>query len=437
MICEPLELEYLYAALTDAGHEPELLDMMCERRALIDLLRDIQPDVVVFTSYITHVNVIKQYAHDIKTSFDHVPTIVGGLHAEVNPQHFEHPAIDFIVCQNGVKSVCAIVDSLANATSTTRIIAEIPGVWNGDSKRDKSEYPPTLPLPARHASQRYRHRYNYLFHNNVALLKTSYGCPYQCEFCYCRVLTDGTYSTRPLDEVMNELASIQEPTVFIIDDDFLLTAKRVEQFCDELERRCISKRYILFGRTDFIAKYEAVVERFASLGLHAVFIGAESFRQSDLEHYHKKNSVEITEQAAAVLHKHNVEPYVGIVIGPDWTSSDFRGLSRWMREHKLELANIQPLTPMPGTRCYDEYEDRLIVDPNRHDLFDMTHLVVQPTAMSKRRFYFELVRTYYETTTSPRTVYYILRRYGIRVWLRMVRGGLHITWQYLKLMAKG
>ncbi|MCK9331081.1 MAG: B12-binding domain-containing radical SAM protein, partial [Candidatus Cloacimonetes bacterium] len=68
---------------------------------------------------------------------------------------------------------------------------------------------------------------------------------------------------------------------------------------------------------------------------------------------------------------------------------------------------------------------------------DMAHLLLQPTRMSKSRFYYHILRTYYKTSVSLRAHRYILKKYGLKVYLRTLKGALHITLQYLKLILAG
>ena len=62
MICEPLELEYAYSALTASGHETYILDLIIDKRSFASVLKSKQYDLVCFTGYIVHVGVIKEHA---------------------------------------------------------------------------------------------------------------------------------------------------------------------------------------------------------------------------------------------------------------------------------------------------------------------------------------------------------------------------------------
>ena len=102
MICEPLEFEYVASYLEPLGHTVTIIDMMLEKRSIKSFVQEYKPDIVGFTSYITQVNVVKQYAKEVKELDSSITTVVGGVQAEVCPQHFEDENIDLIFYMNGL-----------------------------------------------------------------------------------------------------------------------------------------------------------------------------------------------------------------------------------------------------------------------------------------------------------------------------------------------
>ena len=105
---------------------------------------------------------------------------------------------------------------------------------------------------------------------------------------------------------MDELKQIEEPNVFIVDDNFLVSRERITTFCELLEQNEIHKKFIIFGRADFIVNNPDMIELLAKHGLDAVFVGIESFKQSDLNDFNKKTDVETSEKASEILYKNNV-----------------------------------------------------------------------------------------------------------------------------------
>jgi radical SAM superfamily enzyme YgiQ (UPF0313 family) len=286
-------------------------------------------------------------------------------------------------------------------------------------------------------SATWRHRYDYIFHSRCALLKTSLGCAYGCEFCFCIRIAHRQLVERDLADVIEEIRGIPESNVFIVDDNFLFRPLRVLEFCERLDAAGINKRFLVFGRADFVVQNPEVVERFRRSGLTAVFMGLESFREHELSQMNKRVDVETNARAVEILAKFDIECHAGIIVGPDWEPKDFSHLCRWLERLGRPYVNIQPLTPMPGTPLFEKMGNSILVPRERHELWDMTHLVVEPTRLSRRAFQWNIVKAYYRSTTSLANHWRILRRYGLSVYLRTARGSLHLTRQYLRMIRRG
>lgn len=165
-----------------------------------------------------------------------------------------------------------------------------------------------------------------MFHRNCSLIKTSFGCPYQCAFCFCRQITDGNYFTRDLEDIIAELKTIPEKEIYIVDDDFLVDRDRILQFVKLLSKNRIQKRYLIYGRADFIAQNEDVIRAFKKAGLRAVIVGLESCDSRELKDYHKMTQVAVNEKAVGILKKYDVECYGTFITGIDWKKKIFRRL---------------------------------------------------------------------------------------------------------------
>ena len=437
MICEPLELEYIAANVEPLGHETVILDMILEKKKIPYYLEKYKPDVVGITSYIAHVNVVKDYARQVKEYDSGIKVVVGGVHAEVNPKDFETEAIDYIIRANGIKTFIEILEQLEHKQTTKQTTKQLECVYHKDIKSVEKETQFTYLFPNRNKVNAYRSKYYYMFHRNCSLIKTSFGCPYQCKFCFCRQITDGKYFTRDLDNIIEELKQIKEKEIYIVDDDFLVDPDRIMEFCDLLEKHKIEKRYLIYGRADFIAEHEEVIERFRSVGLRAVIVGLESCDSSELVDYNKKTQVSTNEAAVKILHKYDVECYGTFILGLDWRKADFQALAKWIKKLGLVFVNLQPLTPLRGTDLYEQYKEHFIVREDEYEKWDLAHLVVQPTNISVRKYYWYTILLYYKITVNPKSAWYMVKKYGWVDTLKLSVGAAKVNWQYIKKLIAG
>lgn len=421
MTCEPIELEYVASLCKKLGHNVVLVDMILEKKSLRDLVVEEKPKVVMFTSYITHVNVIKEYSDIVKSVNKKIVTAVGGVHCEVIPEDFNYENIDYVLGINGMQNVEILLNALKNKKKPR-------------FKHDKIDKSYLLPMPDRKITAKYRKYYDYAYHVPCALLKTSFGCPYSCKFCFCVEITDHSYYERELAPVIEELKVIEEPNVFIVDDNFLVSRDRIVTFCNLLEENNINKNFIIFGRADFIVKNPDMIELLSKHGLDAVFVGIESFKQSDLNDFNKKTDVETSEKASEVLYQNNVDLYAGAIVGPDWDKKDFKNFAKWIKRMHIRYVNLQPLVPLPGTPIYDDYKGRLLLDEKEYEKWDLTHLAIMPTKLSPTSYYFEIIRGYFRTTASFSSLNYIRRKCGLKVAIKCFRGAMKMLWHYIKMM---
>lgn len=433
MICEPLELEYLVANIPEAIAKQvscRIIDMIIEKKSLIEFVQKHKPKAVLFTSYITHVNTIKAYSKEIKKLDSNCITMVGGVHADVVPMDFLDVNIDIIVTANGIKTFKEIIKCLVNNRSVKEI-KKISGVFEKEkvySKEKDFDYN----FPDRKVTNKYRSKYYYMFHNPCALIKTSFGCQYNCSFCFCREVTDRQYYERTIESVVEELKNIEEKEIYIVDDNFLYSRDRLNQFYQLIKKEKINKKYLVYGRADFIADNEEIIKKLSEVGLRAVIVGLESFRQKDLEKYNKLSSIKINEKAINVLNNCNIELYGTFIIPLDFTKKDFKDLRNWLIKNNIIFINLQPLTPLKGTDIYKEYSNELIVNEEEYEKWDMAHIVLKPQMMSIRRYYIEIIKSYYLVTLRPRNIVRLLRQYGLKENFKLFIGSSYVMGQYVK-----
>ncbi|MFZ4564512.1 MAG: B12-binding domain-containing radical SAM protein, partial [Bacteroidales bacterium] len=292
------------------------------------------------------------------------------------------------------------------------------------------EYDFYIPLPNRELTAKYRSRYFYVFHNKVALIKTSFGCPYNCKFCFCRRITGDKYHARPLDEVMNELASIREKEIYIVDDDFLVSPNRTKEFIGLLRERGIRKKFLVYGRADFIAANPELIKEFKEAGLRTVIVGLESFEDIELVDFNKQTTSNTNRMAMAVLNKYKVDCYAAVIVSPSWSAGDFRKAGDIMLELGIKFVNLQPLTPLKGTGLNVKEED-LVIARNDYAKWDLAHVAIRPEKMSLEDYYKSIRDLYLRIILHPKNLLSLLK-YPLHMQIKMAKGLINVKRQYKK-----
>lgn len=432
MICEPLELEYLVSnipkTIKDLIHI-KIIDMIVENKNYENIIIDEKPDFVLYTGYITHVGIIKDLAKAAKQLLNDVKTGVGGIHAEVVPEDFKSEYIDFIYTKSGIDSFNLTLEMLLEGFT----------VENVNKKLEKVEPTNTFNYnyPDRNSVSKYRENYYYMFHSPCALIKTSFGCPYNCSFCFCKEITKGKYFSRDMEDVIRELETIEEKEVYIVDDDFLFNKDKLNKFIHLIKQRNIHKKFLVYGRADFIVENEDIIAELKNIGLQAVIVGIESVREKDLKSYNKKTTRSINENCIKILKNLDIELYATLIIPLDFTFTDFKELTKWLKNLDVRFVNLQPLTPLPGTDIFDLYTESLLVKREDYEVWDMAHVVLKPEFMSIRQFYLQLLKSYYRIIMRPRHLIVLIKKYGIKANMKMLWGSSLVSMQYLKKIVRG
>ena len=222
-----------------------------------------------------------------------------------------------------------------------------------------------------------------------ASIEFSRGCPWDCSFCSAWTFYGRSYRKASPAAAAEELASIAEPNVFIVDDVAFIRPEHGHGIAAEIERRRIRKQYYLETRSDVLLRNQEVFERWTRLGLRYMFLGMEAIDAEGLELYRERVSPDENFRALEMARKLGINVAINLIVDPAWDAERFRTV----REFALavpEIVHLTVMTPYPGTEIWHTEARRLTTRDYR--LFDIQHAVV-PTMLPLEEFYRELART--------------------------------------------
>lgn len=397
-IYEPLGLEYLASSVRE-NHDVSIRDMRMERdRTLEQILEEEKPDVVGFTGDSPDVPTILDYSKKVKTFDGGTHVMVGGHHATFRPFDFDVPdQIDSIVLGEGVAQFRELIQRIDQGQS----YKDMNGIAYSDGEQQIVTPKATRPTldnylrPARDLVGAHRPHYYDKLMKPIAAVRSTVGCPYRCSFCSLWPFTDGHYLKREIERVVQEIADIDEPNIFLTDDEAMVDSRRMTEFVKQVEEAKLKKKFFMYIRSDSIMRNVELIERWADAGLSLALVGFESFMESDLNDYNKANSVKNNLGAIKLLHKLGVNIAAQIVIRPDYDHADFERVKNFVEEMELQTPTFTILTPLPGTPLFDKMdkENKLISRNWGH--YDLMHAVV-PTKLPLEEFYKEFFRLPHE-----------------------------------------
>ena len=418
---EPLEMEYLYTVFTAMGHHAVIYDRRYELTSMKKKLKEVKPDVVCVTGYITQQKLVIKYCDVIKSYDPEIQIILGGSNVEINYANYFGSKADYLYHLSGLENQKKLIryiepEKQAEDDSAAGIsLKDIPGIcyrengeWIVNSK--VVETPADLPVPDRTYFYKNKHRFRYLCFRPLALVKNSYSCRKACNFCFCTNRNSGRYACRSVESLVDEIASLDVPAIHITDDDFLIDRDYLKEFIRLIKERDIHKKYLIYGRADFIAHNEDIIKEFAEIGLSLIMVGLEATSEEELDSYNKRVTVPENEECIRILAENNVE--------------DFKKLYDWIASRDI-IPTVSVFTPMQGSAMYKKYEDQMInKDVTKQDLF---HCLLKPEHMSVGAFtreYYKLSlglafknrkSPLYKDNNYPGAVLYIIKVFFVKI----------------------
>ena len=222
-----------------------------------------------------------------------------------------------------------------------------------------------------------------------ASIEFTRGCPWDCTFCSAWTFYGRSYRQSTPEAVIEDLARIREPNVFIVDDVAFIHPEHGMAIGREIEKRGIRKRYYL---RRVVTCYCATVK---SSRIGSGSVSCTCFLVS--RHWTKRHctctasAVTLNEnlQALEVARQLGLIVAINLIADPDWDEAQFRFIQEWAASVP-EIVHLTVNTPYPGTETWHTEARKLTSLDYR--LFDVQHAVL-PTKLPLQQFYAELVKT--------------------------------------------
>ncbi|MBL7215379.1 MAG: B12-binding domain-containing radical SAM protein [Phycisphaerae bacterium] len=286
----------------------------------------------------------------------HIPVVLGGFFPSLNPEAaLEHA--DAVVVGPAMEAWPALCEDFHKG--------RLEKIYHGNPN---GKVPSMLPR-------------NLIRTENYSTANATYatmGCKNKCKFCSISAVYKANHYTRPIDDVIAEVASFDSKFFMFVDDN--LTQNR-EYVLELLERLAPLKKHWVTQASIEIADDEELLDKLKKGGCIGVFIGLESFNAHTLNETEKGfNAPEKYRRAVKTLHRHGLFVQSGVIFGfDDDTVEVFSTTLNMLERIGIDAIQVAVLTPLPGTVLYEDMKDRMI-DTN-YEHYDYRHVVFQPKRM--------------------------------------------------------
>ncbi len=379
---------YAAAALLAKGWPVEVIDLVLDPAAPGRLARVAAGDICVFPvrQYDDQVHFAVRAAAELKSRHPATVTIASG-HAQVACDLLlSSGAIDYVVTGEEL-DLTGLVESILDGLP----IAHATGVaWRDESGRTRQTAPSApvdmddLALPSRYALAQGLlpgERADATFE-----IQTSRGCYARCTYCYVDALRASFeaprfWRQRSPASVVAEVRRLAEHArrFTFYDANFFAPGRRGQEHAVEIADGLAAiggVRFGIYARANDIE--EASLSALARAGLFRVYIGIESFSDTQLKRWRKGVSAEVNRRALEICHRVGVTPAIGFVLFDHDTTLDevaetLTGLRWILRNFPASLPEPAYLfgliEPLPLTAIHSDYAERGLLSPGSGGLW--------------------------------------------------------------------
>lgn len=358
-VWKPLGLMVL-AGRTPAEWDVEIVD---ENTGVPDYSQIARPDLVGISAFTSQANAAYELAAKFKAMG--VPVVLGGVHATMRLQEAQE-RVDTVVTGEGDDVWGQVLEDARRG-----VLKRVYEGGHADMSRVPAARHDLLPN-------------EYFFGS----MQVSRGCPLNCNFCSVTVFNGKRLRSRPIESVIEEMRSVSEKHILIVDDNLIGTRKDQIRYAKELFRAMarakLGKRWMGQVTINF-ADDEELLDLAAAAGCFGMLIGFESPYPEGLRELKKMFNTSGSRDLAASVRRikdHGIMVAGSFALGLD---IDHKGIGRQIADtahgYGIDILNTLFLTPLPGTRLFArmEKEGRLVADnfPEDWKYYTLTHPVAK------------------------------------------------------------
>jgi len=220
-----------------------------------------------------------------------------------------------------------------------------------------------------------------------------------CDFCSVSTFNGRRYRQRPVEDVLDELATIPQPNVFFVDDNIVgvgrKSAERAIRLFEGMVERGIRKSFLCQASMNF-GDDERVLAAASKAGCRMVLIGVEAEDAEALGGINKKINLSKIgaeyEQTFRLMNRHKIVALGTFIYGADSdTPETLRRRNDFVINSAVNVAQTTYLTALPGTRMFKRLsqEGRILYSnfPDDWAHFDLVEVTHRPLSMTARELY--------------------------------------------------
>jgi len=380
----PMWLVLTAAYLREKGLSVAVVDAEAENLSIVETISRIKEVNPLLASVVVsgtnpsastiNMPVAGEVLKEIKDKLPDVYSVISGLHPSALPeQTVKEIAADFIIVGEGFTTHHELICALKAGKSRDDIL-EIGGLWYKQDEKivsnpraENIQNLGSLPMPAWDLlpMEKYRaHNWHCFSHigerRPYAVIYTSLGCPFKCEFCCINALfgKPGIRYRSP-ERVVEEIEYLVKvhgvQNIKVLDELFISRWSHVEAICDGIiEKRLGDKlNFWVYGRIDSVKEH--MLEKMKKAGINWIAYGIEAGSKKVRDGVSKgRFETEEVRRVVDMTHKAGIHIVSNFIFGlPD---DDFETMQETLdlaKELNCAYANFYCAMAYPGSKLYE------------------------------------------------------------------------------------
>lgn len=405
-VSELYGLEKILAVAKEDGHDVELFMPFKEsdgkivgisEEEMIQRILDYEPDVAAYSMFTCQYPMGKRIAGELKRHFgEEILNVAGNrysTHLAIKERVIDN-CFDFVVLNEGELIFRDLLREIENGRDFWRVEGLVVND-NGKAlitksrmrNNDLDSLPNALRFPLI-LNQAYQGISipSLLERPGYAIMETSRGCFYQCDFCDVPTFYGKKLAFRAIERVVDEMCELKDKGAdifYFCDLNFTANPRYVLDFCEEIINRDLKFNWYCMSNIDTADKHPELLEAMKSAGCYKIAYGVESTNDGSLDKMNKGvNGNNLTyAQAYRVLERSLNAGIVNqgyYIVGFPWEDEESMMKDaeelKWLSLHHL---NIGIFTPIPLSKLHRDMLSAGFRFDSNLEMHDRNHLVFE------------------------------------------------------------
>lgn len=274
-------------------------------------------------------------------------------------------SVDYVVEGEGETAIVKLINMLEDKSFKIELSNIANLIYRKNDKIIRNKVEKKTALNSHHVDRTDVHLNNY---NIVSSIITSYGCPYNCGFCYKQNMWGGRVHLKPLKQIFEEIQDILKRFdtnyIVFVDDLFFLSKKRCYEFFNMYNLGGYKFRYVILGVRIDMLDYD-MLTNLNKTNCVSLSFGLESASNNILKKIDKRFTLDKALQTINLAKMYIPDISPSFIVGfPFESIKEFYQtikLASTLYKQGLHVV-INFLRPIVGTKIYNEYKNELFTD---------------------------------------------------------------------------